>query len=243
MNLVMDWWTAVAGMIIEQGTAIAFLGIIFYRINKIKGWDLYEMIFLLSLFVLSRPIYRIFFQGAHQISKMVLDGTLDQILIRPRNPLTIILTCSTNPVASGDFLLGTIFLLYSIPHLSITWNLWRVFYMAVIVISGSLVYAGTFLLKGIFCIFVVKLDAMNTLLQQFREYAKYPINIYHPIIKIMLISLLPYGLVSSVPAAIFLGKDGIHWIAWMAPVLCLFYLLLTGSLFHWSLRFYKSSGS
>lgn len=98
MNLVADWWLAVVGMIAEQATAIAFLGVIFYRIDTIQGWTLHEMIFLLGLFVLSKPVYRIFFQGASDVSGMVLEGSLDQILTRPINPLILILSSRTNPV-------------------------------------------------------------------------------------------------------------------------------------------------
>lgn len=243
MNLVADWWLAVAGMIIEQGTAIAFLGVIFYRIDAIQGWNLHEMIFLLGLFVISKPIYRIFFQGAADVSRMVLDGGLDQVLIRPRNPLILILTSRTNPVAVGDLLLGVILLLYAVPHIEVEWSLWRVFYLLTLVVCGSLIYVGALLLKGAICIFVVKIEAMNALLQQFQQYAKFPISIYHPFIKATLITLLPYGLASSVPAAIFLGKDGVAWFAWMAPLLCVVYVMLSGALFQWSLRFYKSCGS
>jgi len=243
MNLVADWWLAVAGMIIEQGAAIAFIGVIFYRIDAIQGWNLHEMIFLLGLFVLSKPIYRIFFQGVADISGMVLGGSLDQILIRPRNPLILILTNRTNPVAVGDLLLGVILLLYAIPHIEIEWSLWRVLYLLALVVCGSLIYVGALLMKGAICIFVVRFEAMNTLLQKFQEYAKYPISIYHPFIKVMLITLLPYGLASSVPAAIFLGKDGVAWFAWLAPLFCVGYMMLMCALFQWSLRFYRSSGS
>ncbi len=243
LNLVADWWIAVAGMIIEQGTAIAFLGVIFYQVDVIQGWNLHEMVFLLGLFVLSKPIYRIFFQGAADVSRMVLEGSLDQILIRPRNPLVLILTSRTNPVAVGDLLLGLILLFYALPHLGVKWSLWRIVYLVALVMGGSMVYVGALLLKGAICIFVVKLEAMNALLQQFQQYAKYPVSIYHPFIKATLITLLPYGLASSVPAAIFLGKDGVAWFAWLAPLFCLGYAMLMGVLFQWSLRFYRSCGS
>ena len=86
LNLVFDWWMSILGMVIEQGTALAFLGVIFYRIDAIKGWSLHEMVFLLGLFVLSKPVYRIFFQGVNDISNLILNGLLDQILVR-RQPV------------------------------------------------------------------------------------------------------------------------------------------------------------
>jgi ABC-2 type transport system permease protein len=243
LRLVFDWWLAVAGMVVEQGTAIAFLGIIFYQIDAMKGWSLYEMVFLLGLFVLSKPVYRVFFQGAADISNMVLNGTLDQILVRPRNALTLILTSSTNPVAAGDLLLGSVLLCYGAVHIEIDWSILRVLYILSVVACGSLVYVGTLVFKGVICVFLIRIEALNALLQQFQEYAKFPVSIYHPFIKTMLISFLPYGLASSVPAAIFLGKGGIAWIAWLAPLCCVVYVILSGLIFNWSLRFYKSSGS
>lgn|GEM_PF-1771816 len=243
LKLVGDWWAAVAGMVIQQCTAIAFLGVIFYRIEAIRGWSLYEMVFLLGLFVLSKPVYRIFFQGASDVSRLVLTGELDQFLIRPRNTLILILTCRSNPVAAGDIFLGLVFLVYGAHHLEINLSLWKVLYLAGLVAAASLIYVGTLLLKGALCVFVVKIDAMNALLQQFQEYSKYPISIYHPLIKTMLVTLLPYGLASSVPAAVLLGKDGMPWIAWLAPLFCLSYALIMGIFLLWSLRFYRSSGS
>jgi ABC-2 type transport system permease protein len=243
MKLVADWWTAVIGMIIEQGTAIAFLGVIFYRIDLIKGWSLHDMVFLLGLFVLSKPVYRVFFQGVADISDFVLEGTLDQFLTRPRNPVILILTSSTNPVAIGDLILGFILLSYGAMHMEVVWSVWRIAYVAALVVCGSMVYVGTLLVKGAACIFVIRIEAMNTLLQQFQEYAKFPFKIYHPLIRVMLATLLPYGLACSIPAAVFLGKDRMPWVGWMAPLFCLVYLALTWALFQWSLRYYRSTGS
>lgn len=243
VRLIADWWTVVVGVVIEQGTAIAFLGIIFYRIDAIKGWSLYEMIFLLGIFVLSKPVYRIFFQGALDVSYMIMEGTLDQFLIRPRNPLLLILTSRTNPVAFGDMVLGLVLLLSGISNITMEWSAVRIIYLAAVTVCGSMVYVGTLLLKGAVCIFVIKLEALHALYQQFQQYAKYPISIYHPVIKTTLVTLLPYGLASSVPAAVFLGKGEVAWIAWMAPLACVLYALLAGAVFQWSLRFYKSTGS
>lgn len=243
LRLVADWWTAVVGMIIEQGTAIAFLGVIFYRIEAIQGWSLREMIFLLGLFVLSKPVYRVFFQGAAYVSEMVLSGNLDQFLVRPRNPLVLIVTSATNPVATGDLVLGAVLVSYGAAGVDIEWSVWRVLFLLSLVVFGSMVYVGALLLKGAVCVLAVRVEALNTLLQQFQQYAKYPISIYHPLVKVGLVTLLPYGLAASVPAAVFLGKGGVAWYAWLAPLFCLIYVLLAGAVLQWSLRFYKSTGS
>jgi ABC-2 type transport system permease protein len=243
LSLVFDWWMSIVGMVFEQGTALAFLGVIFYRIDAIKGWSLHEMIFLLGLFVLSKPVYRIFLQGVIGVSDMILNGRLDQILIRPRNPIVLILTSQTNPVAVGDIALGTALVIYAGGRIEMSWTLWRVAYMIGIAVCGSFVYVGTLLLKGALCVFVVRLEAMNALLQQFQQYAKYPVGIYHPIIKVMLVSILPYGLASSIPAAVLLHKGGVPWIGWLAPPGALCYMLVMAAALQWCLRFYKSSGS
>lgn len=242
-RLVSDWWVAVAGMVIEHGIAIAFLGVIFYRIDAINGWNLSEMVFLLGLFILSKPVYRVFFQGAALVSTMVLEGTLDQILVRPRSPLVLLVTSETNPVAMGDLVLGVILVTIGAGGTEVEWSAWRVGYLLSLVVCGSMVYVGTLLLKGAVCIFVVKIEAANALLQQFEQYAKYPISIYHPFVKIALVTLLPYGLAASVPAAVFLGKEGVAWFAWMAPLFCLGYAAVAAAVFQWCLRFYKSCGS
>jgi ABC-2 type transport system permease protein len=243
LRLVGDWWTAVVGMIIEQATALAFLGIIFYRIEVIHGWSLHDMIFLLGLFVLSKPVYRIFFEGSSHVSTLVLEGDLDQYLVRPTSPLVLVATSMTNPVAAGDLLLGTVLVALAIPHIGVEWTLLRVVYLLSVVICGSMVYVGTQLLKGVVSVFLIRIDAINALLQEVQQYAKFPLSIYHPIVRVALISVLPYALATSVPAAAFLGKGEITSLAWFAPLACLGYALFAGLIFQWSLRFYKSTGS
>ena len=123
------------------------------------------------------------------------------------------------------------------------WTVWRVAYILGLAVCGSFVYVGTFLLKGALCIFFIRLEAMNALLQQFQQYAKYPVSIYHPIIKAMLVTILPYGLASSIPAVVLLGTEGAHWIGWFAPLFAVFYMLVMAAVLQCCMRFYKSSGS
>jgi ABC-2 type transport system permease protein len=243
MRLVADWWLAVSGMIVEQATAIAFIGIIFYRIETFNGWELPEMVFLLGLFVLSKPLYRLLFQGVIDIPGMIVSGSMDHVVTKPVNPLILILSGRTNPVAAGDVVIGVIYLVYSTGRLNVDWHPLRILYIGLVLVGGSLVYVGTLLIKGAFCIFVFKFDAFHTLLQQFQQYAKYPITIYHPVIRIVLVTALPYALASSVPAAAFLSKGGIAWIAWFAPLFCVLYFAMSSGLFLWCLRYYRSTGS
>jgi ABC-2 type transport system permease protein len=73
-------------------------------------------------------------------------------------------------------------------------------------------------------------------------FAKYPLNIYHSGIRILLTWLIPYGFVSFYPASRMLGRD-VGIMAWLSPVVAGVLMLAAYRVWLFGLRHYSGTGS
>ena len=129
-------------------------------------------------------------------------------------------------------------------HIQVTVRLlWRA---AGILLFGSLIYGGLFLIVSGSAFLVAKIDSLFQIMYFFREVSYYPISIFPRIIQVIVTTLVPYGFVNYYPLRELLGKeDGVVFrqAAVLSPLAAVLFFAVSCLLFHQSSKCYKSSGS
>lgn len=89
---------------------------------------------------------------------------------------------------------------YGIANSGIDWNLPKVITVLFMLIGGTAVFSGLFLVYAALCFFTLDgLEFMNVFTDGAREYGKYPIGVYGEKILLFSTFVIPYALVQYYP--------------------------------------------
>lgn len=125
-------------------------------------------------------------------------------------------------------------------------TLWLLARIIRILLFGSLIYGGLFLIVSGSAFLVTKTDALFHIMFFFREVSYYPLSIFPKVIQIMATVLVPYGFINFYPLRELLGKEetgDLGNLAGWSPVAAIVFFTTACLFFNLSARQYKSSGS
>lgn len=240
----MDTWMEMVLFALAQGAGLAFLWVVFTKIHAVGGWTLAEVAFLYGLLLMSMALYRLGFQGVRDTGMMILDGTFDQVLTKPRSVMLILSCRRANMNGLGDLLMGLAFVLFAAAELDYTWTPARICQLLLVVVSSNAIMTAVMMAQAATCFWLVRFTVLHELIIALRHYCLYPLTIYGVVIRILLSSLVPLAFCSYYPAAVMLAKDGMTagWIMG-PPLVGMASLLLAFGLFRWGQGAYESTGS
>lgn len=176
-------------------------------------------------------------------SQMVKTGSFDSILVRPRNEILQVLGSKFELTRIGRMLQAVVMFIYAVLHCQVEWNLSKVLTVLFMLLGGTAVFSGLFLLYAALCFFTLEgLEFMNVFTDGAREFGKYPIGIYGEKLLLFATFLVPYALVQYYPLLYILGRTN-NILYMLAPLIAILFLLPCYLLWRFGVRRYQSSGS
>jgi len=139
-------------------------------------------------------------------SQRILEGTLEFVLLRPRNPVFLLLVETASPWGVSDLVAGAVLLGYGLFSLGAGWG--GVFLGALALSLGLLIaYLSAFALAlvGFFSVYVHNL--INLISGVFGA-GQYPLRAYAAPVRVLLTFVVPVYLAVNLPAEVFLGAVG-----------------------------------
>ncbi len=234
---------------LREATGIIVIYFTLLRFDTLNGWSLQEMLFLFSLLFLTYGIMILFFTGLRDLGYSVRDGSFDRFLLRPRGVLFQIIFVNADWFAAiGHGGLGIALFLISAGNVGIRWNVANVLYYLTSIIGGVLIQGAIFLFFGTLNIYLLKTDSLKELMYwNMRKFAGYPISIFHRVIQIGMIYVVPFAFVNYFPAQFLLRKEDMalypHMFLYITLPVGIVLYLLAYVFWRFSIRFYKSTGN
>ncbi|GIP33819.1 ABC transporter permease [Paenibacillus sp. J2TS4] len=221
------------------------IAILLSKFGHIKGWSLYEVGYLYSVLILSRSIYRSLASDVHHIERYLVNGELDQLLIRPI-PILLALMTQNFTILLGEFLQGSIILIICIQGLMASgqMTLTAIPLTIVIIVSGAVVLFTIGLVSATSGFWITRVrDLQNITEDATHTAARYPLLLYPKWLQLLLVSILPVGLVNYVPALYILRGQFGPWLLILTTSLAALFLWLGLRLWRVGLSKYQSTGS
>lgn len=136
-----------------------------------------------------------------------------------------------------------IMFVYGIKKSGIEWNIEKIMTVIFMLIGGTAVFMGIFLIYASLCFFSIEgLEFMNIFTDGAREYGKYPISIYGKRVMQICTFLVPFTFIQYYPLLFLLGKrQGILYM--FLPLLASLFLIPCYMLWRFGVFHYKSTGS
>lgn len=186
-------------MILNNATFIVQWIVLFNIKDNIGGYKFNEVLLLWGFAAGAFGIAHIFFDGAFDLSKNIINGKLDSYLVQPKNVLLGAITSKSSVSAIGDLLYGYIILFiygFTIP---------RFLLFTFLVVLGGIVLAEVSVIMSSLCFWIVKgdllADNINSIMVNF---ATYPDTIFKNSVRLILYTLIPVGLTAYLPLRIML---------------------------------------
>jgi ABC-2 type transport system permease protein len=184
--------------------------IIMNKFNNIKGWGLYEVLFLYSLNVLSYGFCAlVFWSPMLRLESKVQSGEFDVFLCKPMRPMLHIISKELNYVFINNIIIAIVVFCMCFTKLNIHWSIQNIFWFLLVILGGILIQASIFIMSGSICFWFTKSGTVvNTAIYSIRNFINYPITIYGKGIQILLTFIIPYAFVNFYPSQLFLSKSG-----------------------------------
>ncbi len=226
---------------------LQFLSLMFIirSIPNLNGWSMYELGFLYGFTMMPRAIDHLLTDSLWYVGHWyVRGGVMDRFLIRPVNVLFQVIAEIFQPEAIGELLLGLALLIVCGTKIEMNWSVGSVVVMIVATVFGALIFTAIKLITCSVAFWTKRSGHLMSMTYNVSEFARYPIDIYHPAIRFVMTYILPFGLIITMPVTILLKGTYNPWIVSCTIIICAAVLSAIGC-FIWcmGLKNYESSGN
>jgi ABC-2 type transport system permease protein len=227
---------------IWYSTQLVLFEVLFRHTKIIGQWNLEQMRVFIFLVLFIDSIYMILWDpNFSAFTENVRKGTLDLLLVKPVNSMFML---SSQKISISHipclFITGAGFFwaIGNIPD----FNYLKLFWLIVLIPAGlSVIFAGRFALNCSAILFT-RADFLQYLWYSMFRLGLRPDAIYSGVLRFVLIFMIPFAMIASIPARILLEPVNPVYLIWavLLPILLLF-----GLRKYWSycLRHYSSASS
>lgn len=220
--------------------AIKFL---FSGFTELKGYTYGDVLLCFSVIQMSFTFAELFGNGFKVFSGMVRRGEFDRMMLRPCSLILQVIGTRFEIGRTGPLLTAFITLILGIRHSQVTWNLMTVWTLTSMVIGGTFLFIGLFILEASLCFFSIEdTSLVNVLTYGAKTHGKYPIDVYGKGILRFCTYVIPYTLVQYYPLQFLLGRTR-SWQLALCPLGIVVFVFLCYLVWRFGVKHYKSCGS
>jgi len=239
-----DFWIGILGAALMQGAGLVFISALFSRIPEVAGWTVWEIAVLYGLAMTPKGITELLCDGPWMLRSLVNTGEFDRFLVRPVSPALQSATRIASIHGLGQLGLGVSAIALGSAHSALDWSLWTGLFLVVTVASGFvMICAINFLVNMIGFWEPSTQSALPTMYTLLIDFAKFPLDIYNLVIRIVVTMIAPFAFLSYFPGLVLLDKDSPwRWLGFCSPLVTAIVVLITAWLWHKALARYQGVG-
>ena len=239
-----DFILGATSQLISVSVSLAFLTLVFTRIESLQGWTFNEMLFLSGLGGTILFTHGVFLFNIIRLGEdYIIKGRFDRFLVRPLNPLFQIYADSVHDNNVPKVLANIALLFYSATQIGLNMNLFTVIYAGFSMISGLLVTASIYLLFSSTAFWTGTSRNAVWLIFRISNFRKYPLEIFTLVIQGLLVTIIPLAFASFFPASYILGKQGFTSWKIITPLIGPVFYIISYKFWLYGLSNYSSTGS
>lgn len=223
------------GMAVNDAIFLVFWLIIFNKFGNIQGYEMTDILIMFAFVTTSFGLADIFFGNWRKINELIISGNIDYYLSLPKNVLLHMLVSKSNFFGYGDFIFGIIcaFLVLSASQIGL---------FIILVITSLIIFLSISILSGALAFFMQSSEKLNrTITFSVVSLTMYPLKIFGPISKFILLTIIPAGFISGVPLELIKEFSLIWFVGTIFATI--FFILLSIIIFNYGLKRYESGSA
>lgn len=242
MEYRVNFVTRIVVDIIWYAAQIITFEVIYQHTPKIGDWNVQQFRVFLGVVFVVDAIYMIFLhENLENFSEKVRKGDLDLLLTKPVNSQFMISLQKTSAAIIGNLILALSWTAWSLSQLP-DFNPLRLLWMIVLVpCSIAVIYACRFMFSASAVVFT-RSENLQFLWYQVYRLGTRPDSMYVPWFKWVVLTIIPVGVVASIPSRALLDPPNYAILLWpllLAPIL----IYISHRYWNFVLKFYTSASS
>ncbi len=193
--------------LLELGTALAGLGIIFSFTNSLGGWGVDEMLALLGVYFLIGGIISLVIQpGMSALIEAVREGTLDFTLTKPEDSQLLVSIQKVAIFSLIDFLLGVGVLAAALIRLGARIGGWQALAFLGTLLAGGVIVYSFWLILASLSFWFVRVENLLEIFRGMYEAGRWPVSLYPGWLRFGLTFIVPVAFATTIPAEALTGR-------------------------------------
>lgn len=219
------------------------LGFLFSGFAHIKGYTYADVLLCYAVVEMSFAIAECISSGFASFASQIRRGGFDTVLVRPRSAVLQILGAGFELERAGAVISALLALGIGLRVHPAALTPMRVVTLLMMVIGGTGVFVGLFMLGAAICFFAVEeSNALNLFTYGGRDHGKYPIDVYGKKLFCFCTFVIPYTLVQYYPLQLLIGRSD-RWMYALCPLGAVVFLAVCYAFWRLGVRRYTSTGS
>lgn len=221
-------------MLISNIVFFSFWWIYFSNFSSIKGWTLDDMACLYGIVTAAYGLFSVFFGGCRYLARIIFEGHLDALLVKPKNILLQIMSSKSVSSGWGDIVSSLFFFtncnFLHLPEFGL---------IILFTITACMVITSFSIIMGSLAFWVDDCHMISKQIFEFLlTFSNYPKSIYIGTIKFLLLTVIPSGFIGFLPIETIRNFSVPGLLAIVA--FTIFYLAIAVFIFYKSLKRYTS---
>lgn len=229
--------------LMAQAVNLIFIILVFNHTSLIEGWNRNEIVFIYGFFLVPFALFVSFFNIWDFNDRYIVKGEFDRILTRPIHSLFQVVLEKMELESLLGAITGFIIMVYAGSNLGLSLTWYDPILFILMALGGMLVYAGIFIILASIGFWSDARTSIMPLMYNIGNYGRYPINIYHPIIRFVLTWVLPFAFVGVYPAAYFLRRSEWYLYSFFTPVMGLIVFIVAVCIWNIGVKKYRGAGN
>lgn len=238
-----DFWLRVLMDLVFYAVNIVFFEILYLHAPTFGGLTKWQaLIFVATYLVVDGVRMTFFVNNFWMLRQMVAHGDFDFYLTKPASPLFLVTCREFSPASLVNLTVALGILVYTFAQAPVEFSYPELAGYGFLVLNGI---AITYLLQLFFAITVFwtqSPEGIEGVLYILKRFAERPHTIYHPVARLILLTVIPLGLVASAPALSLFIQDATTLVA-LSLCISLFFCLCGRRAWSSALRNYASASS
>ncbi|WP_019006005.1 ABC transporter permease [Cohnella laeviribosi] len=234
-------------MLASVVTVAEFLGlaVVLNAFGSIKGWSVWEIGYLYGVLMTAKYVYRAFGSAINNFEPYLVNGQLDQLLLRPMPLLLAVITSRTRMVG-GELLQSLTVLGVCIARLLSEGRVtpWILPQTLFILATGTVIMFSVGLATAAIGFWITRVEDLSVLTDNATTTAcQLPLSLFPDWLRTLLLAAIPFGFINYVPAMHIVKGE---WGGWTLPLTgAVAALSLAAALWLWRIGVakYQSTGT
>jgi len=238
-----DFFAQILVTLINLGTQLAAVGVIFTHTPELAGWTLPQVLALLGVYnIMYGLIGAVIAPNMRRVLEDIRQGTLDFTLLKPVDSQFLASARQFVIWRMADVALGLGLAIYASVQLARTLSPWQAVAFPLMLFCGGVIVYSFWLILTTTGFWFTRLDNIEMIWWNLYEAGRYPIDVYPVLIRNFLTYLVPVAFVTTIPArALGRGIDAATLA--LAALLAAVMALLSAWFWRVGLRRYGSASS
>lgn len=239
-DFLLDSLGVIAALVVQ----LAFLGVLYTKIQSLAGWSFDQLVFIHGFSLVPLGLFNLVSPNLWGFSERhLVEGRFDRVLLRPVDPLFQVLFESFNVAALNEIVLGLLLMGAAGARMALVPVPLDFVAFPLLAVSAAAVYLGIFVILTAVSFWFSDRLGIGPPVYNMIRFARYPVTIYHPAVRVLLSWVIPFGFAAFYPATHFLRVREFYVFAALTPLMGAACLGAAVWMFRTGMKRYTSTGS